>query len=101
MMKDLSIEINTAMMMEYKRAAAKFGDKSISRHESYAVIFDEFVEAIEQEDTFENCLANFWIDTKRNKRDDAKQRLADMCEIAQKAAAEWVQVAAMCYKAAL
>ena len=71
-------EVKTAIQNEYNRAAAKFGAANNSLHESYK---------------------EFWRFVKENETDLAIGALKDMQERAEHAAAEWIQVAAMCYKA--
>lgn len=98
-MKELLSEIQAAVFMEYERSTKKFGRANNSPHESYAVIKEEFEEATEAGSMFGQTLNEFWGMVRND------EVLADKCEqmraIAEHTAAEWVQVAAMCYKATL
>lgn len=96
-MKDLLNEVKASVMGEYDRAAAKYGKANNSPHESYAVILEEYEEAEEQANNFKNELERYWRLIKNNANTDPNLRLMWAC--AQLAAAEWIQVAAMCYKA--
>jgi hypothetical protein len=93
-------EIRESEKREYDRAAKKYGKANNSAHESYAVIREEYEEAKEEEDKFELYFDMFWHNVKSNSC-DLKMFIDDMREHAERAAAEWVQVAAMCYKATL
>lgn len=97
-MKELILEVQTSELMEYNRAAAKFGQANNSDHESYAVILEEFQEAQFQSDCFKDRFNRFWELVKANDK-DALIPLTIAREFAEHAAAEWIQVAAMCYKA--
>lgn len=85
--------------MEYERAADKFGNQNNSPHESYAVILEEYEEALAEAQSFEKNLRGFWNGVKANTSTNCQ--LQQMQRIAEKAAAEWIQVAAMCYKAGI
>ena len=76
-----------------------FGAANNSHHESYAVILEEYQEAQEEESTFLSQLINFWQCVKQNRADAAFVWLELMQCSAEKIAAEWIQVAAMCHKA--
>jgi hypothetical protein len=97
-MKLLLVEIKQAERQEYIRASEKFGKANNSDHESYAVILEEFQEAQEASNSFDVELSIFWDEIKKN-LPNTKRVLYEMQKYAEKAAAEWVQVAAMCYKA--
>jgi len=92
-------EVKQAVINEYSRAFVRFGPINNSPHESYAVILEEFEEAQENAVSFQSQLESYWITIKGNKEDEAKVRLTAMKKLAEQAAAEWVQVAAMCHKA--
>lgn len=96
-MKDLLCGVQASVMMEYGRAKEKFGPANNSNHESYAVILEEFEEAQREARMFEINLRSFWNGVMANTM--TKCQLDQMRDIAEKAAAEWIQVAAMCYKA--
>jgi len=95
-MKKLLTEVQACVFMEYQRAAEKFGPANNSLHESYAVILEEFEEAQTEERGFEWNLRSFWNGVMANTATNGQ--LQQMRSIAEKAA-EWIQVAAMCYKA--
>jgi len=95
--KNLLLDVHKLAEQEYDRAADKFGPTNNSPHESYSVILEEFEEAQEDSERFNECLALFWKCIKSNVYKNPM--LSTMQEIAEHAAAEWVQVAAMCYKA--
>ena len=96
-MKDAITEVQASVFMEYERAKEKFGAANNSQHESYAVILEEFEEAQSEAFMFEINLRSYWNGIKAGTM--TKCQLEQMQSIAEKAAAEWVQVAAMCYKA--
>jgi len=98
-MKDLAAEVRASVLMEYGRAKARFGAVNNSNHESYAVILEEFEEAVEAGETFKSVFDNFWALVKRNEPTEIVDKLSLMRCFAERAASEWVQVAAMCYKA--
>ncbi len=99
-MKELLIEIKAVEEFEYLRASHKHGPTNNSAHESYAIIREEFEEAKEEEKEFESFFNMFWYNVKTDSH-DLKIFFSDMREHAERAAAEWVQVAAMCQKAAI
>lgn len=96
-MKELLTEVQASVFMEYERAKDKFGPANNSPHESYAIILEEFEEAQNEAHVFEINLRSFWDGVKANTM--TKCQLQRMRTIAEKAAAEWIQAAAMCYKA--
>lgn len=98
-MKELLAEVKASVLTEYNRAAEKFGTANNSPHESYAVILEEYEEAQSEADSFEWRMRSFWNGVKANNANECQ--LQQMQRIAEKAAAEWIQVAAMCYKAAI
>ena len=96
-MRELLTEVKISVQKEYERAANKFGKANNSPHESYAVILEEYDEAEFAANAFEEHLRYYWQEVKENK--DTADRLKNMCEFAEHVAAEWIQVAAMCFKA--
>ncbi|MCL1844431.1 MAG: hypothetical protein FWF77_00815 [Defluviitaleaceae bacterium] len=84
---------------EYDRAAAKFGAANNSPYESYAVILEEYEEAQEQIAKFAADFEIYWQRVKQNLTAEQYARLKCMQERAENAAAELIQVAAMCFKA--
>jgi hypothetical protein len=89
--------VDTAVRSEYDRAARIHGSAHRSAHEAYAVILEEFQEAVEEQDRFRGRMDIMWKTVRRNGNiiPDADKLLL----IAINAAMEWVQVAAMCHKA--
>ena len=102
-MKELTAKIVQLISEEYDRATEKFGAAHNSNHESYAVILEEYEEAVENSYTFKIYLENFWMNIKNNEKDKdfpvSEQNLPNMYDSAMYAACEWIQVAAMCHKA--
>jgi len=93
----LELDVINAMNGEYARACEKHGKYNNSPHESYAVILEEYEEAQEEAERFGLALGRFWGAVRSNSATGGI--LEAMQELAEKAAAEWVQVAAMCLKA--
>lgn len=100
-MKDLLCEVQASEFMEYQRAATKFGKANNSPHESAAVIREEKEEAREQCNSFDALYERYWEAVKANAISSQGMLLANMREVAERAAAEWIQTAAMCYKATI
>ena len=100
-MDKLEFSVRLAVTAEYERAAEKFGKKHNSAHEAFAVILEEYEEAIEDTQRFRNVLHTFWGVIKGDIQNlEYKQQILDeMYTMARMAACEWVQVAAMCHKA--
>lgn len=96
-MKDLLCEVQTSAALEYSRSVKKFGEANNSPHESYAVILEEFEESETERQYFKNMIEGYWEKVKRNM--ETENMLGEMMLIAERAAAEWIQVAAMCFKA--
>jgi lipopolysaccharide biosynthesis regulator YciM len=86
---------------EYRRAAQKFGPVNNSDHESFAVIFEEMQEAFDEVKNTDEAIERFWQMVKsREARDQDKQSVLTAVEnSAIFAACEFIQVAAMAYKA--
>lgn len=87
------------MMNEYKRAEKAHGGTFHSAHEAYAVVLEEAEEAVADIDKVCDWMDFVWMRTKK----DLKSALAykSMQDRALEAAAECIQVAAMCRKALL
>jgi hypothetical protein len=100
MVNDLFIQVQAAVFGEYCRAAEKFGKTNNSPHESFAILFEEFQEAQEQSEMFGRLFDKYWQSVRKNvPTEEQNMILSNLKEIAERATAEWVQVAAMCYKA--
>ena len=98
-MKKLVESVQNIIQEEYDRAAVKFGAANNSHHESYAVILEEFEEAIQEQSNFSIDFRLFWNFIKSNNNDEIQKILPVIKNHAKNAVAEWVQVAAMCHKA--
>ena len=96
-MTDLQTDIRVAVEAEYARASAIHGPTFHSAHEGYAVILEEFEEAQTEDRAFEWNLRSWWNMIRANT--PTKCQLQQCRRIAEAAAAEWTQVAAMCLKA--
>lgn len=98
-MQELKAEMYRAMMNEYKRAEKARGGPFHSTHEAYAVVLEEVEEAVTGIDEVCDWTDNVWMCTTK----DFNPALAykSMQETALNAAAECIQVAAMCRKALL
>lgn len=95
-MQHLIGEIDECIEKEYKRAAEKFGPRHASSHEAYAVILEEFEEAMEDIDAARKTINDMWYAVKKN--EDILPAACMLGGIAKMAAAELVQVAAMTRK---
>ncbi len=95
----LTKEIEQLIKNENDRAAAKYGKANNSDHESYAVIFEEYIEARENEQQFREQFKKFWNMVRIDDHESAMQYINTAQTYALQAALEWIQVAAMCYKA--
>ena len=86
---------------EYGRATEKFGATNNSDHESFAVLFEEMQEAFEEVKNTDTTIQQFWKMVKTKGVDDRdKQSVLTAIEnSAIFAACEFIQVAAMAYKA--
>lgn len=98
-MQDLVNEITDCIEREYRRAAEKHGERHSSPHEAYAVILEEFEEAMEDIDAARRALNSMWSVAKNNSSTLAS--VSTLETAATMAAAELVQVAAMAKKAGL
>lgn len=99
-MEQLRQQITSVVTDEYRRASEKFGAVNHSRHESYAVILEEFEEAKEEIDSVDIGLGIFWNSCKRNfNKQETNDCLECLYYTAIRAACEMAQVAAMAHKA--
>ena len=98
-MKELIKGVQKLRDEELKRASEKFGKTNNSDHESYAVIKEEFDESQEEVDKFEDAFDAYWEAVKLGDKPTMSATLVDMQNRAELAAAEMIQVAAMCQKA--
>jgi len=100
-------QINQLVADEYKRASERFGETFNSSHEAYASISEECVKPIDAGRSFEYALGRYRCSLKLSRPINAniinaqKLCLTELQEIAEKAIAEWIQVATMCHKASL
>lgn len=104
-MIEIKKTIDTLTDEEICRAAEAYGPLNHSNHESYAVILEEYEEAVREMMEFHSQLGNFWDAVKADKgntienANQMREYLRRMKNYAQYGACEWVQVAAMCVKA--
>ena len=99
MSEGLQDDMRSAVLAEYERACEEHGERNASDHESFAVILEEYDEATDESADFKKILKEFWNDVKGN--DATAWQLDQLKDKAIMAAAEWVQVAAMCHKASV
>ena len=100
MMEKLLEEVSVSVENEYARASTKFGATNHSDHESYAVLAEEYEEALVEVKSTGYELANFWSLVKSDNGDSDKLNcLKDLERRATLAACELIQVAAMARKA--
>ncbi len=95
-MNELIKELQQATYHEYVRATKENGYCFNSGHEAYAVIKEEYEEAVEEMDKFVDYASEYWEEVKNDRQSNV---LSNMREYAIKAAAELIQTAAMCEKA--
>jgi hypothetical protein len=102
-MEKLIQEVNQCVANERERASAKFGPINHSDHESYAIILEEFQEAMEDTVSCHSAIERFWELTK-DKSGTCANKVNSLRALRQKAilaACEFIQVAAMANKAIL
>lgn len=99
MMDQLIREVTGLVGEEYQRAAAKFGPKNNSPHESYAVLLEEIEEAQEQVSVIQSRMDAFWLTVKGDAPDAMGAYLNSIKRAAILGACELIQVAAMADKA--
>lgn len=95
-MQELMQDMEVDLLVEYGRACEKYGAHHNSSHEAYAIIKEELEEAMSSSQDFIDCFEYLWEAIKAN---DTITELPSLQNYALCAAAEWIQVAAMCYKA--
>lgn len=102
-MEQLIGEVNQSIASEYNRASQTFGETNHSDHESYAIIREEFDEAMHEIKLVEGRLESFWHLVKSKGSEDGikSDTLNRIKSAAIFAACECIQVAAMCHKANL
>ncbi len=98
-MKELLEAVQREVLAEYDRAAETHGPANNSPHESHSIIMEERDEVVDEVNHFEHIFNAYWRAVKLNSSDKMMNHLSSMQAIATRAAAEWIQVAAMCYKA--
>ena len=98
-MDKLKEAIKALVKEEYERAAQIHGKTFHSPHEAYAVIKEEVEEADFENDTIDLELSWLWENIKDNDTDLQSISLEDIEKFAINAACEYIQVAAMAYKA--
>lgn len=100
-MEILLRDVQHLMFGEYERASNKFGAINHSDHESYSVIKEELEESGDEYSAVKEALQLFWDMVKSDDADDSgKCAVLNALEArALLAACEFIQVAAMAYKA--
>lgn len=99
-MKELVDEIKGCVESEYNRAGDIHGPTNNSDHESYAIILEELQEAEEEQLYCSKALEKLWESIKANRgKVEKKPILRVIYNHALLAACEFIQVAAMAYKA--
>lgn len=102
-MMELVFEVTNLIKDEYDRASNKFGPINHSDHESYAIILEELEEAEDESALCREAVRDFWEATKDKLGEDS-DKIRDLDRVyndALLAACEYIQVAAMAYKAKL
>lgn len=86
---------------EYDRASEKFGAVNNSDHESFAVLFEEMQESFDEAKNTDANIVQFWqmVKSKDSGDQDKQSVLTAIENSAIFAACEFIQVAAMAYKA--
>ena len=99
-MEELIKSVVCAECEEYGRASVKFGAVNNSDHESYAVLREEVDEAFDAMEDVDNLTNMFFESVKHNEEDGRKLDILNVIKhLAEEAAAESIQVAAMARKA--
>jgi len=98
-MKMLIDGVRELAMKELARAVEIHGSDFHSDHECYAVLKEEIEETEDEVRLLGEELQRLWLDVKSDNSQNAQQKIKYMQIIAEKAAAELIQVVAMCQKA--
>lgn len=101
-MEALKQSVEQLVDLEYNRASSKFGKTNHSRHESYAVLLEEYEEAMDEVVSIESEMPAYWLQIKRDSKSPyGMASLEHIADRAINAACEFIQVAAMAHKATL
>ena len=101
-MTELLNEVKNCVIAEYGRASENYNKIHHSMHESYAVLLEEYEETQELNEAFKKLLDTIWSLVKSNNlHKHMSSDFRELRDVAEHAAAEWIQVAAMCHKARL
>lgn len=99
-MQELIDKVQEIVAFELERANTIHPPKFNSMHEAYAVILEELEEAEREISTFKGALEwSVWSNIKDDCYEMAYEGFKDIERLAIAAAAEMIQVAAMCRKA--
>ena len=99
-MQNLITDMEVDLLVEYGRASEENCPYFNSIPEAYAIIKEEFEEATEEAEMFKQHFYRLWKQIRRNTPpEQILDNLTIMKDLSLCAAAEWIQVAAMCYKA--
>ena len=98
-MVELIQSVAKTVAEEQLRAEKQYGKYNASSHESYAIIKEELDEAADDLTALSESMSKFWSSIKNNSVVEQISSTIDAEKNATQAAAELVQVAAMCRKA--
>ena len=100
-MEKLIKSVQSIKEEEYGRASEKFGAVNNSDHDSFAVLFEEMQESFEDVKITDANIQQFWqmVKSKESGDHDKQSVLTAIENSAIFAACEFIQVAAMAYKA--
>lgn len=96
-MRELLVEMHRASMNEYKRASEEKGKTFVDGHQAYAVVKEELDEAVASVSEACDWMDKIWDCVKHDLNPAPAYK--SMRDAALEAAAECIQVAAMCDKA--
>lgn len=99
MMTKLRKAVEGLVDMELVLASEQHGERFRSAHEAYAVILEEFEEAVDEISHIRENLFGLWNTTKSNDYNGGEYSLDNIMSAAESAACECIQVAAMAEKA--
>ena len=100
-MDSLIEKVKPLIQYEYERASGLFGPTHHSDHEGYAVLLEEFEEALQELHICRAELDAYW-ELVKDKNSESEPKLKYLTKVyvhAMLAACESIQVAAMAYKA--